>query len=143
MDASDPLPRAAHSFEEHTGELKLSVEASTAAGLFEEAGRALADLMGGEDRSRTLDVEEIVALSSPDREALLVDWLNELILRAETGHVLFGDFHVERVSDRDLSATVYDWRVARLRNPVKAATYHELAVRESKGGYEATVILDV
>ncbi len=142
MDANDPLPRARHSFEEHTSELKLRVEASTAAGLFEEAGRALVELMGGEGRSRDLDVEEVVVLSSPDREALFVNWLNELILRAEVSHVLFGEFQVDRASDRELVARVFGWRVARLWNPVKAATFHELAVRESTGGHEATVILD-
>jgi SHS2 domain-containing protein len=143
MDASEPLPRSRHAFEEHTGELKLRLEASTAARLFEDAGRALAELMGGERRSHECDIEETVALTSADREALLVDWLNELILRAEVGHVLFGEFHVDRVSDRELNATVLGWRVERLRNPVKAATFHEVAVREAKGGYEATVILDV
>ena len=33
-------------------------------------------------------------------------------------------------------------RLERLRNPVKAATYHELAVREATGGYQATAILE-
>jgi protein archease len=143
MDVSDPLPRARHVFEDHTGELALRVEASTAAGLFEEAGRALLELMSGEGRSHDLDVEEVVEVSSPDREALLFDWLNELILRAEVGHVIFGEFHVESASDRELVARVFGWRVARLQNPVKAATFHEIAIRESAEGYEATVILDV
>ncbi len=129
-------------FEEHTGELKLRVVASTATGLFAEAGRAVAQLMGGERRSGDR-VEESVTLASPDREALLVDWLNEIILRAEVGNVLFGEFHVERVTDRELAATVYGWRVERLRNPVKAATFHELVLRETDGGCDATVILDV
>ncbi len=57
--------------------------------------------------------------------------------------MIFGEFHVESASDRDLVATVFGWRVARLWNPVKAATLHEIAVRESAEGYEATVILDV
>jgi SHS2 domain-containing protein len=143
MNGNDPLPRASHSFEEHTGELKLHVEASTAAGLFEEAARALVGLMDGEARSRDPDVEEALTVASPDREALLVAWLNELILRAEIGHVLLGEFHVDRVSDRELEARVFGRRVEWLRNPVKAATFHEVAVRQSAGGYEATVILDV
>lgn len=141
--ASASQHRSVRAFEEHTGELKLRVEAPTLAELFEEAGRALADLMAGEAAAGVPEVTEHVVLTSPDREALLVDWLNELILRAEVHHVRFGEMRIERVTDRELSATAMGTPVDMLRNPVKAATFHELAVRASATGYEATVILDV
>lgn len=89
---------ATHSFEEHGGELKLRVVAPTPGELFEHAGRVLADLMSGEALGRTLDVTQHVVLASPDREGLLVDWLNEVILRSEVGHVLFSRFVVDRLT---------------------------------------------
>ncbi len=142
MAASASQHRSVRSFEEHTGELKLRIEAPTLAELFEGAATALADLMAGEAAAGP-EVTEHIVLTSPDREALLVDWLNELILRAELRHVLLREMRVERLSDRELSATVRGTPVELLRNPVKAATLHELAIRASATGYEATVVLDV
>jgi SHS2 domain-containing protein len=34
-------------------------------------------------------------------------------------------------------------RLERLRNPVKAATFHGLSIAESPEGFRATIVLDV
>jgi SHS2 domain-containing protein len=129
--------------EEHTGELAFRLEAPTLPALFEEAGRALCEAMRGRGMRAAAAREERIAVAAPDRGALLVEWLNELVFRAEAGQVLFTDFHVERLSERELVARAGGVRVRRLRNPVKAATMHRLAVAEGTGGFTATVVLDV
>ncbi|HSB20938.1 MAG TPA: archease [Anaeromyxobacteraceae bacterium] len=143
MAPSSGPSRARHVIEEHTGELAIRLEAPTLPALFEEAGRALSGRMRGRALRGAPRAELGIAVSAPDREALLVEWLNELVFRAETEHVLFTDFRVERLSDRELSATALGRRVGRLRNPVKAATLHGLSVAEGARGAAATVILDV
>ena len=48
---------ARHTFEEHTGELALRMEAPTLRSLFEQAGKALSEAMG--EASRSADIEEV------------------------------------------------------------------------------------
>jgi SHS2 domain-containing protein len=134
--------RASHALEEHTGELALRIEAPTLPELFEEAGRALAESMRAEN-GPGLEHEERVTATAADREALLVAWLNELVYRAEVNRVLPGGFRIERLSDQRLEAVVRGRRFERLRNPVKAATYHGLSITQGAHGLVATVVLDV
>ena len=136
---------AATWFEEHVGELTLKVRAPTMAALFASAGEALANLMLGERDPRVAETaHESLALEASDRAALLVAWLNELIGRAEISNVVFTRFEVRAATERHIEAEIHGVTPALFRNPVKAATYHRLAVEPlDDGGYGATVILDV
>jgi SHS2 domain-containing protein len=135
------LPR--HAFDDHTGDVRLRVEAPTLPGLFEEAARGLAELMLERAMELGLNGAERVSLRAPDREALLVDWLNELIFLSETRQRIYTDVTVHRASDTELVATVRGVLPEALRTAVKAATLHDLRVVEAQGGYSATVVLDV
>lgn len=134
---------ARHELAEHTGELAIRLEAPGVEELFTEAGRALAEALGprpaGEPTWR-----ERVSLEARDREALLVDWLNELVFLAEARKVAFTGFEIERMGERPrLEATVRGVPGARPSGLVKAATFHGLRVVERDGVWSATVILDV
>lgn len=135
--------RASHSFEEHRGELEIRVDAPSLPALFAEAGRAVAQVMQGTPLEPPSAWSDDVVLEAGDREALLVEWLNELVFRSETAKVLYTDLDITHLSDRKLVATIRGTRLGQLRNPVKAATYHGLSIAERLGGFTATVILDV
>ncbi len=136
-----------HAFEDHTAEVRVRLEAETMPALFAEAGRALAELFAPEPSSLAtsdrLTREEVVVRAS-DRDALLVEWLNELVFRSEVDKCVFPDPEVLSVSDRELRATLRGAPVEELRTAVKAATMHGLRIEErAGGGVRATVILDV
>ena len=125
---------------EHTAELELRVEASSADGIFVEALRALAELMDAGEAGEAARHE--VATSAPDRATLLVEWLNELVYLSEAR-----GFVPERVArlelgETDLEASVVGRRAA-TRPLVKAVTYHGLTLVEEDGRWRATVVLDV
>jgi SHS2 domain-containing protein len=136
------VKRATHSLAEHTGELAIRLEAGSVAELFAEAARALAEVMLGRPAtSRGAPVR--VSLAAPDRDALLVAWLDELIFRAERDRTIYGDARIERLSDRALEASIRGEPATRLKTQVKAATFYELDIVESRSGVAATVVLDV
>ena len=148
MAGSDPTAGEAragrwHRFLDHTSELQLEVGAESLAGLLVEAGVALGRLLlgagGGEARGpwRTLEVR------SKDREALLVDWLNELLYLVETACDVPLSIDVAEATDTWLRARVRGVPVARAPSLVKAATHHELVVEETASGFRGEVILDV
>ena len=132
-----------HAWLDHTSEVQLQVGAESLAGLAAEAGRALGILLlrgaapepAGE--ARTLEV------SSVDREALLVDWLNEILFLAEVELWVAVEFDVLEVSAVHLKASARGVPVDDPPALVKAATFHGLAVEERDGGLHAEVIFDV
>jgi SHS2 domain-containing protein len=137
------MKRPQHVFEEHVGEIQIRIEAEGLAELFAEAGRALAELQSDASRIDAPREIENVTVRAPDREALLAEWLNELIFRSETRHCAFPDLEVTRISDRELQARIGGVAIVQPRVAVKAATLHGLRVEEQRGGFTATVVLDV
>ena len=161
-----------HLHEEHTGELRIRLWARSLAELFEEAARALGEAMGAarvadevdevdeaaNARDDAIEEEpekiappgvaagpsvERVSLEAYDREALLVDWLNELIFRAETGRKIFSEARIEQIDDRSLAAEITGRPAPLGRTFVKAATFHGLRIEEVPGGLSASVLLDI
>jgi SHS2 domain-containing protein len=132
-----------HELRPHTSEIELHLRAGSLGDLLAEAGRALAEveltrancLPGGPARP--------IQVSSSDRAALLVDWLNELIFLADIDRWVAMDFSIDRVEDTEVlaraSGVTREWASSR----VKAATLHGLRVDDVPGGLEARVILDV
>jgi SHS2 domain-containing protein len=118
------------------GDLKEAF-ANSAYGMFS----LIADLDGvGEEVSREVDVQ------ATDQEALLVDWLNELLYLFDVEHIIFKRFEVTNLSQNRLKAKVYGDKIDtsrhQLRTAVKAATYHMLKIERNKG-VKVQFILDI
>ena len=125
---------------DHTAELELRINAPTEAGVFEDALRAFGELAG--DERAPEEVAFDVALEAPDRAALLVRWLDELVYRAETEDLVPDEVERLELGDGRLAATVRASRGAP-RHLVKGVTYSGLVFEPEEGGYRATVVLDV
>jgi len=134
---------AGHSFVEHTSEVELRLHATTLPALFAQAGRALAELMLGEETGGTETVTAEVSVSAPDREALLAAWIDELIFHAETRKAVFTRFEITGLDDRTIDARIAGIAEPVIKTAVKAATFHGLRVTEEDGRFVATVVLDV
>ncbi len=134
-----------YQFEPHTGEVRIRIEGTDLPGLFEEAGYALAELMLGEAQPETPPdaEEEHVTVEATDPEALLVDWLNELISRADARKRVYTHFVVDELSERKLHARIRGLTPTVLKTAVKAATFHGLEIHEHEAGFLATVVIDV
>lgn len=133
---------ASHVFEEHVGEVRIRLEAESVPELFAEAARAFAELVCGEAPSAA-GPPEPVALTAGDRVGLLVALLDELVFRAEVDGAVYPQLDVVRLGARELEATLRRAPSARPMLHVKAATFHDLTIREAGGRVTATVILDV
>jgi SHS2 domain-containing protein len=131
-------------FVEHPGEVRLRLRAGSFGALAAVAGRALAELelLGRVPRQGTGGWREI-AVSGLDPEALLVNWLNELIYLAETERWIGVEYTVVDATDRLLRMRVRGIAVETAPSNVKAATFHGLHVARVPGGLEADIVLDV
>jgi protein archease len=85
----------------------------------------------------------MIRVSSSDRDALLVDWLNELISLVDIERWVAADFTVVTAEETEVLAQASGVTLERAASRVKAATFHGLRVRENRGVLEARIILDV
>ncbi len=137
---------------DHTADMGVVVHGESLEVLFEAAAEALTELIT--DRETVEEREERrVTLSAPDPEQLLVRWHTEILAWFEVDGFVFRRFSVRMDQPVSLEGRAFgeaftygaDDRNARhpFRTAVKAVTYHQLSVRQSGDGWEATIIFDV
>ena len=107
----------------------------------------------GELEGLVPDLWRTIRLEASDREALLVEWLNELLYLVETEGLLFSDFRIESltVSEAARAGEVGATMVAHVggavapvtRAHIKAATFHDLKLVEDAAGWSTVITFDV
>ena len=136
-------PRPSFEYLPHVGEVAIRLRGATVADLLEQAALALAELTlpgrppPGPERS-----QEIV-LDAPNREGLLIDWLNELLFLAERDRWLPTRIDVHDATQTHVAATAYGPILDLAPSLVKAATWHGLRFDPHACGFEAEVLLDI
>jgi len=128
---------------DHPSEVEVHIEALELASLFEQAALALAAISAEDSADVATQPPEPIALHAADGEALLVQWLNELIFRSEVNKCVYGDIHVHHASEHELRATIAGHCPRAPKTSVKAATWHGLTVTRNHGRCAATFVLDV
>jgi len=125
-------------FVEHTAELEVELEASSAEGVLEDALHAFAELaVSGEGEL----VERRVELTAPDVPALLAAWLDELLFLADAEGLLPESAEIS--VDGTTVSGVLRARPGEPRPLVKAVTLHRLRFRSENGVWRGRVVLDV
>jgi SHS2 domain-containing protein len=137
------MGRSTHRWLDHTSEVQLEVEAESPAELAAEAGRALGLLMLRGAPAAVSGPARRLEVSAVDRDALMVNWLNEILFVAETERWVPVELEVEEASPERLRAVARGVPVAEPPSSVKAATFHGLRVEERDGVWRAEVIFDV
>src|SRR5262245_59050417 len=88
-----------------------------------------------------------LSLSATDVEDLLVRWLSELLYLYDTQRLLCCSFTFATLEPTHLTATVAGEPLDPERHPIdteiKAVTYHQIAVEQVAGHWQACVILDL
>jgi SHS2 domain-containing protein len=129
----------------HTADSAVLVRGATVIELFENAAFAMFDLMYGiTGRNGAESVEVEVAAATI--EELLVDWLSDLLFEAETRDLAFCAFTIETIGDWRVKGRASGIPLADIElvgPPIKAVTYHGLALEEHPDGWSVPVVFDV
>ncbi len=133
---------------DHTADLGLRVFAPDLNDLFRTAAAGLFEVIVVNREAVRIVETEPVRLAADSTEDLLVDWLNELIFRSETGHRLYALFDVAiDGTGCILEGTIGGEPIDRARHildhEVKAATRHGLSLRRQNDEWVAEVIVDI
>ncbi|MEX0788709.1 MAG: archease [Anaerolineales bacterium] len=127
---------------EHTADWALEVRGGSLADLLVHAAEGMLDLMGAETApgpSRTLHLH----VQAADAEALLVAWLEEILVRMELAPVTFSDFQVRVADSTELEAELREGVRGDLEKMIKAVTFHDLRVEHGPSGWKTVVVFDV
>lgn len=143
LQPTSAVVESSHAFLDHRGELQLQVRGRSLADILTESARALASLQLHDGPRGPAGPWRETEVRSPDPEALLVDWLNDLIFEAESRCEVATEVEVLAATPTHLQARVRGVAVDQPPALVKAATLHDIRVRDGPGGWEANVILDI
>lgn len=130
----------------HTADLAIVVRAASLEAVYAEAATGLFEIIAGDLAQVRPRAGRRFTVAGDDPAWLLLDWLAELHAAFEIDRWLFCEFDVA-VSPEGLRATArgepYDPALHTLAHEIKAITQHDLAVRRSPAGWEATFVVDI
>jgi SHS2 domain-containing protein len=134
---------------EHTADIGIRVRGKDLRELFENAARAMFDIIAEKKpqvAGRKSQVKKIIIKQKAENlEELFVNWLNELLSLSAVKELIFEDFNIKKIDENNIEASATGSSVDnyRVNTEIKAATYHELKLEQTKAGCLAEVIFDV
>ena len=130
----------------HTADIAIRVYGKDLKELFINAAYGMFDIIAdleGLKSSVSIDVN----LKAPSKEELLVSWLDELLYNFYTKGIIFFEVDVSFLSEEQLMVKAYGRHVGenrnRLKTEIKAATYHDLNIKEGPDGLSVDIVFDV
>jgi SHS2 domain-containing protein len=133
-------------FVAHTADVAALVRGHDLEDVLRNAAAAFYSLAMGE-RSIAATLCRSVAITSVDNDALLVDWLNELIYLLFVDHQAFSQFEFDELADGRLRVNCHGQHLLpcqlHLKREVKAATYHMAHLAPDRDGLIARIVFDV
>lgn len=131
---------------DHTADLGLIVTGKGREDLYANAAFAVFDIITDLGRVEARETRRIL-VEGDSLEDLLINYLREILYLYNGERWILKEIRVSRVDDHALEAEArgepLDGRKHEIRKEIKAVTYHQAQVRQTKGGWEARVIFDV
>lgn len=128
---------------EHTADIKIRAFGKDRKELFLNMLKGILSVIGNETEGKKTNVRKI-KIESVDFKALLVDFLNEALYQGQINGEVYIDVNFIEFTDTKIKGELMGKKVNRFKEDIKAATYHNLELRERQDGmWEAVVIFDV
>lgn len=139
-------PKPKYKIFNHTADLGLEILGKDEKELFSNAAFAIFDLIVDLHNVNPIEIRRLV-VKGADREDLFVNYLRELLYMWNGEGMLLKDFSVLEIDSRHLVGEVkgepFDPARHAIKTEIKAVTYHQVEVKETKKGWKARVIFDV
>jgi len=139
------MPMKNYELIEHTADVGIRVRAKDLKELFIKTALSMFDIIAEPKAGVGVSKEIEIKLKTDDLKELFVTWLNELLSLSATRELIFSGFQIKKITKNNLDAIAagQDINNYRMNAEIKAATYHQLKVEETKSGWLAEVIFDV
>lgn len=131
---------------EHTADIGVRVHGKDLKELFKNAGLSLFQISSRKQFTKNKKHTTInIKQKAGSIEELFVNWLNELLSLSSAKGLIFHNIKIGNLDKNNLEADCTGGGIEnyKVNMEIKAATYHQLKIEESKKGWQAEVVLDV
>jgi SHS2 domain-containing protein len=136
---------------EHKADLKIRAFGKTKEELFLNMLKGMISGLRPEILNSEAETQNI-EIKSPDLEALLVDFLSEVLYLTQVNKEIYADIKFKKLTDpstgsgqvAELEGELTGQKVERFGEDIKAVTYHDLDIHQKADGtWEVTVLFDI
>ncbi len=137
-------------FLEHTADIYIAAYGKDLAEAFENAALAMFESMT-DTKDVEPKIEENVEAEGFDKQSLLYNWLETLLIRFEVENLIYSKFSIETIwaanESLKLKAHVhgelFDSKKHKQKVAIKAITYYRMEIQEKPEGATVKFILDI
>ena len=137
-------------FLEHTSDVYIEAWGRNLEEAFEEAAKAMFEVMTDISRIEPL-IEKNIVVKGFDKYSLLYNWLESLLVYFDSEGLIFGDFKVNRISSCNSELVlegkafgeVFNLKKHEPRTEVKAVTYSQMEIIEKEDKVLVRFVLDI
>ena len=129
---------------EHKADLKIRAFGKTKEELFLNMLLGMSENIKPELQKPGEKTKRKIKLSSFDFQALLVDFLSEILYLSQINKEIYNDVKFIKFTNTELEAELIGQKTVRFGEDIKAVTYHNLDVhRKQDKTWEAIVLFDI
>ncbi|MEM3592049.1 MAG: archease [Candidatus Bathyarchaeia archaeon] len=137
-------------FLEHTADVYIAAYGKNLYEAFENAALAMFETMT-DTKDVKCEIEESVEVEGEDKQSLLYNWLEDLLVRFEVENMLYSRFNIIKIEKTDggfrLSAKIcgepFNPERHKQKVGIKAVTYHRMEIIEDPKEVTVRFILDI
>jgi len=128
----------------HPADIRLEIIASCKEDLFQGALEGMAYIIQPDVSQKSILKKEQIEIHSPDINALLVDFLNEVLAKSDIYNCIFNKVKIKKLTDNSIKGIIEGRSVKEFSKEIKAATYHRLNITQDKKGiWKAIILFDI
>gem|GEM_PF-324869 len=130
----------------HIADIRMKIQGSTQEELFRAGMEGIGRILKTSVFESVAKADQIqqFSLESVDITALLVEFLNEVLMYSHTQKAVFFKLEIGYIDEHKLTAKIFGVRVEDFDDDIKAVTYHEADVIINESGiFETIIVLDI
>jgi len=128
---------------DHPSDLKIKIFGKGKKELFENAVFAMGECLRPEIEIPEKNTKSKIKIKSADLFSLLVDFLSEVLYRAQVNKEIYYKVKFDKISDTELKAELFGEKVKRFGLEIKGVTYHNLNIEKKNSQWQAVVLFDI
>ncbi len=128
---------------EHPADVKIRAFGKTKEELFLNAMLGMNAVLKPQEANNKKQVTKNIKVTSVDLDALLVDFLSEVLYLIQTNKEIYNEVKFKKFSDTELVGELFGQKFASLGEDIKAVTYYGLKIERENNLYEATILFDI
>jgi len=127
---------------DHPSDVRIQAFGKTKEELFLHAMKGMNEILKPKILDKKSGKREI-KVKSVDSNALLVDFLSEVLYQIQTNKEVYNNVKFTKFSDTEFESELTGNKIESFGEDIKAVTYHDLKIEKREGLYRAQILFDI